>query len=325
MTISYLTLLNRLHFFFFNDTATTEIYTLSLHDALPISGQRRRRARSPGRPRGELPRGPRAPARRVRRPFPEPGPAEGRRGELGARPHAEAAPPDARPAHPRRGCEDVGAADGGRVRSVREHGDDALRQGRDQLEPARRALHVRDPERRRHGAAPIDGETRMAAENSFDVACKIDPQEVTNALDQARREIETRYDLKGSKNEVRLETNEITVLAADDMKLKAVVDILQSRLHKRGVPLKALTYGKVEEAAGGALRQKISLQQGIPIEKAREIVRLVKDTKLKVQAAIQEDHVRGSGKNRDDLQKVIALLKEKDLGIAIQFTNYRSV
>ena len=165
----------------------------------------------------------------------------------------------------------------------------------------------------------------MAAENSFDVACKIDPQEVTNALDQARREIETRYDLKGSKNEVRLETNEITVLAADDMKLKAVVDILQSRLHKRGVPLKALTYGKVEEAAGGTLRQKISLQQGIPIEKAREIVRLVKDTKLKVQAAIQEDHVRVSGKNRDDLQKVIALLKEKDLGIAIQFTNYRSV
>ena len=165
----------------------------------------------------------------------------------------------------------------------------------------------------------------MAAENSFDVACKIDPQEVTNALDQARREIETRYDLKGSKNEVRLETNEITVLAADDMKLKAVVDILQSRLHKRGVPLKALTYGKVEEAAGGALRQKISLQQGIPIEKAREIVRIIKDTKLKVQAAIQADQVRVSGKNRDDLQKVIALLKEKDLGIAIQFTNYRSV
>ena len=165
----------------------------------------------------------------------------------------------------------------------------------------------------------------MAAENSFDVACKIDPQEVTNGLDQARREIETRYDLKGSKHEVRFEKNEIIVLAADDMKLKAVVDILQSRLHKRGVPLKALTYGKVEEAAGGALRQKISLQQGIPIEKAREIVRLVKDAKLKVQAAIQEDHVRVSGKNRDDLQKVIALLKEQDLGIAIQFTNYRSV
>ena len=165
----------------------------------------------------------------------------------------------------------------------------------------------------------------MPAENSFDIACKIDPQEVTNALDQARREIETRYDLKGSKNEVRLETNEITVLAADDMKLKAVVDILQSRLHKRGVPLKALTYGKVEEASGGVLRQKIALQQGIPIEKAREIVRLIKDTKLKVQAAIQEDHVRVSGKNRDDLQTIIARLKERDFGIAIQFTNYRSV
>jgi uncharacterized protein YajQ (UPF0234 family) len=165
----------------------------------------------------------------------------------------------------------------------------------------------------------------MAAENSFDVACKIDPQEVTNALDQARREIETRYDLKGATNEVRLEKSEITVIAADDMKLRAVVDILQSRLHKRGVPLKALSYGPVEEAAGGTLRQKISLQQGIPIDKAREIVRLIKDTKLKVQAAIQEDHVRVAGKSRDDLQRIIALLKEADLGIAIQFTNYRSV
>ena len=165
----------------------------------------------------------------------------------------------------------------------------------------------------------------MAAENSFDVACKIDPQEVTNALDQARREIETRYDLKGSKNELTLDKTDITVAAADDMKLKAVVDILQSRLHKRGVPLKALTYGAVEQASGGVLRQKISLQQGIPIEKAREIVRLIKDTKLKVQAAIQEDHVRVSGKNRDDLQTIIARLKERDFGIAIQFTNYRSV
>lgn len=163
----------------------------------------------------------------------------------------------------------------------------------------------------------------MAAENSFDVACKIDMQEVTNALDQARREIETRYDLKGSKNELALDKTDITVTAADDMKLKAVVDILQSRLHKRGVPLKALSYGAVEPAAGGALRQKIALQQGIPIEKAREIVRLVKDTKLKVQAAIQGDQVRVSGKNRDDLQKVIATLRERDLGIALQFTNYR--
>jgi uncharacterized protein YajQ (UPF0234 family) len=165
----------------------------------------------------------------------------------------------------------------------------------------------------------------MAAENSFDIACKIDMQEVTNALDQARREIETRYDLKGTKNELALEKTDIVITAADDMKLKAVTDILQSRLHKRGVPLKALTYGKVEDAAGGVKRQKIGLQQGIPVEKAKEIVRLVKDTKLKVQAAIQEDQVRVSGKNRDDLQKVIALLKERDLGIALQFTNYRSV
>jgi uncharacterized protein YajQ (UPF0234 family) len=165
----------------------------------------------------------------------------------------------------------------------------------------------------------------MAAENSFDIACKIDLQEVTNALDQARREISTRYDLKGSKCEITLEKTDITVLAPDDMKVKALVDILQSRLHKRGVPLKALTYGEVEQASGGALRQKISLQQGIPIERAREIVRMIKDSKVRVQAAIQEDQVRVSGKNRDDLQKIIAMLKDKDLGIAIQFTNYRSV
>ena len=164
----------------------------------------------------------------------------------------------------------------------------------------------------------------MAAENSFDIVCKIDMQEVTNALDQARREIETRYDLKGSKNEITQEKEELVLSAADEMKLKAVVDILQSKLHRRGVPLKALTYGKVEQAAGGVLRQKITLQQGIPIEKAREIVRLVKDAKVKVQAAIQEDQVRVSGKNRDDLQKIIALVKDKDFGIALQFVNYRS-
>jgi cyclic-di-GMP-binding protein len=165
----------------------------------------------------------------------------------------------------------------------------------------------------------------MAGDNSFDIACKIDMQEVTNALDQTRREIQTRYDLKGSHNEVTLEKTDVVVVAADDMKRKAVVDILQSKLHKRGVPLKALTYGEPETAAGGTLRQRIGLQQGIPIEKAREIVRLIKDTKLKVQASIQEDQVRVSGKNRDDLQKVIALLKDKELGIAVQFTNYRTV
>jgi cyclic-di-GMP-binding protein len=165
----------------------------------------------------------------------------------------------------------------------------------------------------------------MAAENSFDIACKIDMQEVTNGLDQARREIANRYDLKGAKCDITIEKADITATAPDEMKLKAVVDILQSRLHKRGVPLKALTYGEVEQAAGSTLRQKIALQQGIPIERAKEIVRLIKDSKVRVQASIQEDQVRVSGKNRDDLQKIIAMLKDKDLGIALQFTNYRSV
>ena len=164
----------------------------------------------------------------------------------------------------------------------------------------------------------------MAGENCFDGVCKIDMQEVTNALDQARREIENRYDLKGSKNEIALEKTDITLTSADDMKLKAVTDILQSKLHKRGVPLKALTYGNVETGAGGVLRQRISLQQGIPIDKAKEIVRLIKDTKIKVQASIQEDQVRVSGKSLDDLQRIMALLRERDLGIALQFTNRRN-
>jgi cyclic-di-GMP-binding protein len=164
----------------------------------------------------------------------------------------------------------------------------------------------------------------MPSENSFDIVCKIDMQEVTNALDQAKREIETRYDLKGSKNEVALEKTDIALSAMDDMKLKAVVDIVQSKLHKRGVPLKALTFGKVETGSGGVLRQKIGLQQGIPIEKAKEIVRLIKDAKIKVQASIQEDQVRVSGKSLDDLQRVMGMVREKDLGIAVQFTNRRN-
>ncbi len=164
----------------------------------------------------------------------------------------------------------------------------------------------------------------MAAENSFDIACKVDMQEVANALDQARREIATRYDLKGSKNEITLDKMVVTILSADDMKLKAVVDILQSKLHRRGIDLKALTVGEVEPAAGGALRQRITLQDGIPIEKAKEIVRMIKDSKIRVQASIQEKQVRVTGKNRDDLQAVIQMLKGKDLAIALQFVNYRS-
>ena len=164
----------------------------------------------------------------------------------------------------------------------------------------------------------------MAAENSFDIVCKIDMQEVTNALDQTRREIDTRYDLKGTKHEIKLDKTDIVVETADDMKLKAIADIMQSKMHKRGVPLKALSFGDPQEAGGGRLRQKIALQQGIPIDKATEIVRLIKDSKVRVQASIQEDQVRVAGKNRDDLQAIIALVKGKELGIALQFTNYRS-
>ena len=164
----------------------------------------------------------------------------------------------------------------------------------------------------------------MAAENSFDVACKIDMQEVTNAIDQARRDITTRYDLKGAKNEIEIEKMDITISSTDDMKVKAVLDILQSKLHRRGIDLKALTINDPEPAGGGLVRQKITLQDGVPMEKAKEIVRLIKDSKLKVQASIQEKQVRVTGKNRDDLQAVIALLKGKDLDIALQFTNYRS-
>jgi len=163
------------------------------------------------------------------------------------------------------------------------------------------------------------------AENSFDIVSKVDLQEVSNALQQALEEIHTRYDLKDSKSDIRLDDKEALVLtSADEYKLKSVNDVLQTKLVKRGVSLKALTYGAIEPAAGSTVRQKVSLQQGIPIEKAREIVKLVKTSKLKVQASIQGDFVRISGKDRDTLQQVIALVKQSDFGIDMQFTNYRS-
>jgi uncharacterized protein YajQ (UPF0234 family) len=163
------------------------------------------------------------------------------------------------------------------------------------------------------------------AENSFDVVSKVDLQEVSNALQQALKEIHTRYDLKDSKSDIHLDDKEALVLtSADEYKLKAVNDVLQTKLVKRGVSLKALTYGAIEPAAGSTVRQKVSLQQGIPIEKAREIVKLVKNSKLKVQASIQGDFVRVSGKDRDTLQQVIATIKQSDFGIDMQFTNYRS-
>jgi hypothetical protein len=161
-------------------------------------------------------------------------------------------------------------------------------------------------------------------DNSFDVACKVDPQAVSDAVHQASREIQTRYDLKQTKSRVELEADALLVHADNDYVLKQVLDLLQSKLHRRGVPLKALDYGKVEPASGGTVRQRIAIQQGIPMEKAKEIVRLIKDTKLKVQAQIQESQVRVFGKSKDDLQKIIHLLREKDLGIETQFTNFRS-
>jgi cyclic-di-GMP-binding protein len=165
----------------------------------------------------------------------------------------------------------------------------------------------------------------MASENSFDVVSKIDVQEVSNAIQQALKEIHTRFDLKDSKSEIAMEGKEAIIMSsADDYKLKAVTDVLQNKLVKRQVPLKGLVYGAVEAATGSTVRQKITLQQGIPIEKAREIVKLIKDSKLKLQASIQGDVVRVSGKDRDTLQQAIALLRNKDFGIDMQFTNYRS-
>jgi uncharacterized protein YajQ (UPF0234 family) len=163
-------------------------------------------------------------------------------------------------------------------------------------------------------------------ENSFDIVSKVDLQEVSNAMQQALKEIHTRFDLKDSKSNIVLEGKDAIILTSqDDYKLKAVNDVLQQRLVKRGVPLKALTYGAIEPAAGSTVRQKISMQQGIPTEKAREIVKTIKNSKQKVQASIQGDLVRVSGKDRDTLQAVIALLRNSDFGIDMQFTNYRTV
>jgi cyclic-di-GMP-binding protein len=163
------------------------------------------------------------------------------------------------------------------------------------------------------------------AENTFDIVSKVDLQEVSNAIQNALKEVHTRFDLKDSKSDIQLEGKDAIILSSvDEYKLKAVNDILQGKLVKRGVPLKALTYGTVEPAAGSTARQKITMQQGIPIEKAREIVKVIKDSKKKVQASIQGDSVRVSGKDRDALQEVIALLRGRDFGIDMQFTNYRS-
>ena len=165
----------------------------------------------------------------------------------------------------------------------------------------------------------------MAQDNSFDIVSKVDIQEVRNAIDQAIKEIRQRFDLKDTHSEVNLEGNDAIQLASsNEYKLEAVKDILCQKLVKRGVSLKNLTFGKVEPASGQSVRQKLSLQQGIPAEKAKEIVRLIKDSKKKAQASIQGDTVRVSSKDRDELQSIIAMLRAKEMGLELQFTNYRT-
>lgn len=165
----------------------------------------------------------------------------------------------------------------------------------------------------------------MAQQNSFDIVSEVDLQEVDNALNQARKEIGQRYDFKDSKSSIELNQKEktVTLISDDDFKLKSVIDIVQSKLIKRGVPLKALRYGKAEPAANSAMRQVITLQVGIDKEDAKLVVKMIKDTKLKVQAQIMDDQIRVSAKDKDDLQSVIKMLRESDLSFAMQFVNYR--
>ena len=163
-------------------------------------------------------------------------------------------------------------------------------------------------------------------DNSFDVVSLVEMPEVLNAVQQARKEFQTRFDLKDSKSEIELNEKDkkLTVHSVDDFKLRAVVDILQQKLAKRKVPLKNFSYGPITPAASSTVRQEITIQSGIAVEKAREIVKKIKDSKIKVQASIQGDLVRVSGKSRDLLQEVIALLRQADFGIELQFTNYRT-
>src|ERR1700723_1114946 len=161
-------------------------------------------------------------------------------------------------------------------------------------------------------------------DNTFDIVSKTDLQEVSNAIQQALKEIHTRFDLKDSKSNIELDKDGIVLHSADEYKLKAINDILQQKLVKRGVSLKGLTYGAVEPAGGGTAKRRITMQQGIPIEKAREIVKLVKDSKKKAQASIQGDRVGVGSKDRDTLQEVMAMLRQHDFGIDLQFINYRT-
>ena len=163
----------------------------------------------------------------------------------------------------------------------------------------------------------------MAKDSSFDVVSQVDMQEVMNAVNQAKKEVSQRYDFKGSKTEIVLSDDMIKVTTEDDFRLSSVIDILKTRMISRKVAVRNLEYGKVEEASGGMVRQQITIRQGIATEKAKQMVKDIKASKLKVQAAIQGDSLRVSGKSRDDLQAVIALLRDKDYEVELQFVNYR--
>ncbi|HEV7427705.1 MAG TPA: YajQ family cyclic di-GMP-binding protein [Thermoanaerobaculia bacterium] len=163
----------------------------------------------------------------------------------------------------------------------------------------------------------------MAQDFSFDIVSKTEMQEVTNAIQQAQKELAQRFDFKGSKSSIELAAEEIVLVSDDEGKLRSVKDILETKLVKRGVSLKALDYATLEQASGGTVRQKAKIVQGIEIEKAKAIVKAIKDAKLKVQASIQSDQVRVTGRAKDDLQKAMAIVKGHDYGIPLQFTNYR--
>jgi hypothetical protein len=165
----------------------------------------------------------------------------------------------------------------------------------------------------------------MAAQNTFDIVSKVDMQEVDNAVNQSMKEVRTRFDFKGSKSKIYLEGKDKLILVSDDeFKLKSLNGILQQKIVKRGISLKSLSYKKAVPAADSTVRQEVDLQQGIATEKAKEIVKIIKDSKLKVQASINGDFVRVAGKDRDTLQEVIRMLKDRDFDFDMQFTNYRS-
>ncbi len=163
----------------------------------------------------------------------------------------------------------------------------------------------------------------MSSESSFDIVSKLDLQEMSNAITQAMREIETRFDFKGSKSDIKLEKDELVIVSDDEYKLKSVIDILQSKMVKRGVSIKNLDYGKIEPATMGSVRQRIKVKQGVDQDSSKKINVMIRDSKLKVKSQIQGDQIRVTGKSRDDLQQIIQLLKAADLTIDLQFINYR--